>query len=131
MHHILIVYASKLYYYKTLNSWEQISPTQIYVGRVSTRVLRFSDDIKATEVWLLATSAGHLKYWRYGKTREFRVKIWEFFGAKFNFIRNSRVLPYRLCITFWLYMLQNCIITKHWTVGNKYHQHKFMYSVNN
>jgi hypothetical protein len=31
--------------------------------------------IKATEVWLLATSAGHLKYWRYGKTREFRVKL--------------------------------------------------------
>ena len=31
--------------------------------------------IKATEVWLVATSAGHLKYWRYGKTREFRVKL--------------------------------------------------------
>ena len=31
--------------------------------------------IKATEVWLLATSAGHFKYWRYGKTREFRVKL--------------------------------------------------------
>ena len=30
-----------------------------------------------------------------------------------------------------LYMFQNCIITKHWTVGNKYHQHKFIYSVNN
>ena len=30
--------------------------------------------IKATEVWILATSAGHLKYWRYGKTREFRIK---------------------------------------------------------
>jgi hypothetical protein len=26
-------------------------------------------------VWLLATSAGHLKYWRYGKTREFRVRL--------------------------------------------------------
>jgi hypothetical protein len=36
-----------------------------------------------------------LKYWRYGKTREFRVKIREFFGAKFNFTRNSCVLPYR------------------------------------
>jgi hypothetical protein len=31
--------------------------------------------IKTTEVWLLATSAGHLKYWWYGKTREFRVKL--------------------------------------------------------
>ena len=31
--------------------------------------------IKATEVWLLASSAGHLKYWRYGKMREFRVKL--------------------------------------------------------
>jgi hypothetical protein len=30
--------------------------------------------IKATDVWLLATSVGHLKYWRYGKTREFRDK---------------------------------------------------------
>ena len=31
MYHILIVYASKLYYYKTLDNWEQISPTQIYL----------------------------------------------------------------------------------------------------
>ena len=31
--------------------------------------------IKATEVSILATSAGHLIYWRYGKTREFRVKL--------------------------------------------------------
>ena len=31
MYHILIVYASELYYYKTLDSWEQISPTQIYL----------------------------------------------------------------------------------------------------
>ena len=31
MYHILIVYASKLYYYKTLDSWEQISPIQIYL----------------------------------------------------------------------------------------------------
>jgi hypothetical protein len=31
--------------------------------------------IKATEVSILATSAGYLKYWRYGKTREFRVKV--------------------------------------------------------
>jgi hypothetical protein len=30
--------------------------------------------IKATEVSILVTSAGHLKYWRYSKTREFRVK---------------------------------------------------------
>jgi hypothetical protein len=51
--------------------------------------------IKATEVSILATSAGHFKYWRYGKTREFRVKSSGIFGAKFNFTRNSRVLPYR------------------------------------
>ena len=30
--------------------------------------------IKATEVSILATSAGHLKYWHYGKMRELRVK---------------------------------------------------------
>jgi hypothetical protein len=35
----------------------------------------FQTRIKATEVSILATSAGHLKYWRYGKTREFRVKL--------------------------------------------------------
>ena len=42
--------------------------------------------IKATEVCLLATSAGHLKYWRYGKTRLFRVKL--------NFTpKNSWIFP--------------------------------------
>jgi hypothetical protein len=31
---------------------------------------------------------------RYGKTREFRVKSSGILGAKFNFTRNSRDLPY-------------------------------------
>jgi hypothetical protein len=41
--------------------------------------------IKATEMWLLAKSAGHLKYWRYGKTREFQVKSSGIFWRKILF----------------------------------------------
>jgi hypothetical protein len=49
---------------------------QIRVTYLLTYITTFlKTRIKATEVWLLAISAGHLKYWRYGKTREFRVKL--------------------------------------------------------
>jgi hypothetical protein len=52
--------------------------------------------IKATEVWLLATSAGHFKYWRYGKMREFRVKL--------NFApKNSRTFYPELSRNEWLW----------------------------
>ena len=32
-------------------------------------------ELKLRKCDILATSADHLKYWRYGKTREFRVKL--------------------------------------------------------
>ena len=51
--------------------------------------------IKATEVSILTTYAGHLKYWRYGKYRDFRLRLILRQKIPELFTRNSRVLPYR------------------------------------
>ena len=82
------------------------SSWQLSMEHFPLAILPFSDDIFENSNYsygsvILATSAGRFKYWRYGKSREFRVKL--NFAPKIPelFTRNSRVQAVRL----WAYLM--------------------------
>jgi hypothetical protein len=78
------------------SSW-QLSMEHFPLAICDFQTTFLKTEIKATEVSILATSAGHLKYWRYGKTREFRVKSSGIFWEKVSH-SSLFTLGYLLCI---------------------------------